>query len=728
MSTAFRRIRRSGRALPEAPRPGGGRPWTPALLLAAVLVGCSGDSSSLTGFFGFAQREPAIDDLTVRQQRQLELFSSTVRNPSPDIDPATRLQAAEELIEMNSTEATARLADALRSDEPVVVLAVIDAMEMTPEPVASLLPAAAETLQEATGERLEKLSLVLPRYGPDALELVAVYARDVNEPPARRIGPIYALAAFRSRQSALELMAFLDEQRLEPPEITAAAGASLQRLTGLPYGADAHQWRQWWEQLKDEPIENWLRVMVLHLNTRTSELEREILHHNQESAEIARRLAETLRELFLTLTLDEQLERLPTLLDDELAPVRAFALGRIERRLRDSSPVPESLQIKLAQRLNDPAEEPASRLLAAQLLNDLNYGDTAILVATALDDQSNPAIARGYLEILVRRPVPGTAQLILLWLDNPTAGDAAADALWVAMDHDMIEAEELSTTHRAARAAFAQQSTPSHARLLAAMGESADRAAVEQLLDDPDPALRRAAAEGLSRAGAIEPLRDRLHDPEIYPFVIALVARGPADVATLQSLAELEPPEAHRTVWANSIRSVARRLPPSTLVAADAMLESVPYVDPQLRIDILAGVPDLAADTLPIDQRGTLLLRLARLHLAMGAPDRAYEVLAWPNGSPMTPAFANLKFQAAVLAGLYDKAFQLDTNVKAWIGLLNQLMTDDRPETASAVMNEITRRFSDQLQGEAGELFQAAEERLTQAIASADSPSTRSTP
>ncbi|MHC4142461.1 MAG: hypothetical protein ACYSUF_11480, partial [Planctomycetota bacterium] len=146
--------------------------------------------------------------------------------------------------------------------------------------------------------------------------------------------------------------------------------------------------------------------MVMHLSTKTSELEREIHQQDRETDAIAERLAEALRDMFLMLSTEDQLARLPDLLDDELAPVRAFALGRVERRLRDSERIPEPVQQKLVERLNDPGELPTSRLLAARLLNDLNYQPTADLVAAVLAEEKDPQIARGYLEILARRSTP----------------------------------------------------------------------------------------------------------------------------------------------------------------------------------------------------------------------------------------------------------------------------------------------------------------------------------
>jgi HEAT repeat protein len=202
--------------------------------LAAVFTAGCGSSEGSKGFLGIqfpSSSQDKVDEQVLRQQRQLEVFDRTVRNPSADIDPEIRRQAAEELIAMDQPEATARLAEALGSGEPTVETAVIDAMEASPEPVEGLLPTAVATLGDVSGPRLEKLSLVLSRYGQPALQRVAALARDQNQAPDRRVGAIYALATFRSRDSAVELMSILDEQRAEPPEIISATGGSLERLT-----------------------------------------------------------------------------------------------------------------------------------------------------------------------------------------------------------------------------------------------------------------------------------------------------------------------------------------------------------------------------------------------------------------------------------------------------------------------------------------------------------------
>ncbi|MHC4825635.1 MAG: hypothetical protein ACYTEY_03655, partial [Planctomycetota bacterium] len=665
------------------------------------------------------------DERSLRQRRQLEVFDRTVRNPSPDIDPDIRRQAAEELIAMDMPEATERLADALGSGEPMVELAVIDAMESVPEPVDGLLPAAVATLKDASGPRLEKLSLVLPRYGDPALNRVAVLARDQSERPARRIGPIYALASFRSRDSAVQLMYMLDEERNEPQEIIAATGESLERLTGLPYGSDASQWRRWWDKLKDEPIENWLRIMVMHLSTKTSELEREIHQQNRETQAIAERLAEALRDMFLMLSVEDQLARLPDLLDDNLAPVRAFALGRVERRLRDSERIPESVQLKLVERLNDPDELPTSRLLAARLLLDLNYQPTAELVAAVLAEENDPEIARGYLEILARRSTPAALDDMLLWLDDSTAGEAAADATWAVVTNGTHDTDALPTVRRAARRAYEWRATPAHVRLLGAIGEDRDLEVVEGQLDAAEPAMRRAAAEGLCFAGHREPLLDRVRDEEVYPYAIRLVARGPDDIATFQELAQLAPPETHRQEWTQAMREAAERLAPDELLEADTILGSLPYVNGQLRADVLARVADLPPNALPANELSALQSRLVRLWIELGNYQGAYDVVARINGAPTTPDLQQLGFKAAVLSGHYDEAAAMNGDVREWARLYDEL-TVQRPQAAEAVREEIRRRFGDNLDAEIADLLRVADERLTQVTAAVEPTGTGS--
>ncbi|MHC4776309.1 MAG: hypothetical protein ACYTBR_13730, partial [Planctomycetota bacterium] len=79
MSTAFGRIRRPGGTLAAA-----------TVALAAVFVAGCGSSEGSKGFLGIqfpSSSQDKVDEQALRQQRQMEVFDRTVRNPSADIDP-----------------------------------------------------------------------------------------------------------------------------------------------------------------------------------------------------------------------------------------------------------------------------------------------------------------------------------------------------------------------------------------------------------------------------------------------------------------------------------------------------------------------------------------------------------------------------------------------------------------------------------------------------------------
>ena len=280
---------------------------------------------------------------------------------------------------------------------------------------------------------------------------------------------------------------------------------------------------------------------------------------------------------------------------------------------------------------------------------------------------------------------------------------------------------------RTVRFALQWQTEPSPPliRLLAAVGDDTDRQRVEELLDAQDDDLRHDAAEGLAFAGELEPLLRRAADPQIFPFVIRLPAAGPVDIGPVRARAVLGPPEGHRQRWAKTIRTTADSMTPAELIAVDQVLAMYDHVDPTLRADILARVPGVSSDALTTDQRSELLVRLSRLRIDLRASSTAYEVLAWPNGAPTTPALLAIKFEATVLSGRYEEAAEINDDVMVWLALLDALI-GVQSSAAGEVRDEIRSRFRNELQFEAGEVFRAAEQRIleTTVTAGADSGST----
>lgn len=691
-------------------------------LLAAVagwLAGCAGtDSGRLArpGALSAVETDHAQDDredLTLRQRRQLEIFQSHLLSPpTAEIEPATRRGAAEELIAMQLAPATAILRQALSSGRGPVVVAVIEAMEASPQPVAGLLQTVIATVQDGSPEIVERLISLLPRYGEPALQLAGSVALDHGLPSAARLGPITALGSFRTRQSAGYLMMLLKREPPEPAEVVAAACRSLERLTGFPFGSNAKRWRTWWADHKDEPLENWLRIMVQQLSARVADLEQRIQQLKRDNDTVAQRVVEAERELFVRLSPEDQFARLQVLLSDPLTPIRQFAVDRVERLLRDSELAPIQVQDKLAERLADAGEGRSLRLSAARLLNDLNYPRTGELVAAALASEADPTRATGYLEILFKRPSPSALEVLTTWLDDVQAGRTAADAAWALVSTAALDEDALAELRPIARHAALQHTTSAHVRLVAGLGEDADRSRIESWLDSNDPAIRSAAAEGLSWAGVLAPLQQRATDEAIYAHRIQLIAQGDVDLTTLRELVRIAPPQPHKQMWMTATAGFFAKLPPGEMLQGDDILASFDHVDQALRVAVLARAAQLPDDALPADQRAALFLRLAELWLATDDPQLAHDLLVRIDQEAATLSLGPLRFRAAARAGHYDIAAGLNNDAAAWVGLLTALAQSDAV-SAIKLRDEIQRRFEGALDEQTQAAFDAVNQRLT---------------
>ena len=696
-----------------------GKPlWWLVGLVAGWLVACAAPGPApltLPGALSTADTEPIQEeqeDLTARQRRQLEIFRSILLSPSSaEIAPETRRGAAEELVAMRIAPATSILGQALGSANEATVIAVIEAMEASSEPVAGLLATVIATLQSGSPEIVARLSSLLPRYGQPALQQTGAASLDRDSPVASRLGPITALGSFQSRESAGYLMTLLERDPPESPPVVAEACSSLERLTNIPFGSDANQWRTWWSAHKDEPLEDWLRNMLEQLSTRVAELEHQMQQLRRDNDATAQRVVDGYRDLFVMLPPEDQFTRLETLLGDALAPVRQFAVDRVERLLRDSELAPVQVQDKLAERLADAGEVGDLRLSAARLLNDLNYPRTGELVGAALAAESDATRAAGYLEILVKRPRPEALAVLMHWIAVAQTSTSAADALWALVSSAALDEAALGQLRPEARRAASQYVTPAQVRLLAGIGQDIDRAGIENWLDSDDVALRSAAAQGLSWAGVLEPLQQRAADEAIYPHRINLLARGAVDLNTLRELARVAPPQPHQQMWTVALAGFFGKLPPGQMLQGDDLLASFEHIDQTLRVAVLARAAQLPDDALPADQRAALFVRLAELWLATGYAPLAHDLLVRIDEAAAPLNLAQLQFRAAALSGHYDTAAGLNNDAAAWVVLLTELAESDAV-AAVRLRDEIQRRFEGAFDEETQAAFDAVNQQL----------------
>lgn len=692
----------------------------PALPLALV-VGCSDTSwlkpstvlTAAPGALPVAAQDEEQPTLTPQEAQEIQWLTTTLFDAAAS--PATRLGAARRLLALDRAEALDVLRQALEGGDPLVMMSVIGALNEKDQPTPELLGEVASVLRQAPPDALDPIALLLVKYGGDGLEAVTALAQDQNLPEAERLGPIHALSWFRSKRGVAGLLRLLDPDRSEPEAIVQASCAALGRLTGLPFGPNADRWNRWWDAAKDLSEEDWLRALVIRLTEIIAEREQEILEGHEQSRTISRRLLETLRDLYPFLSREEQINRLPGLLDDELPTVRQFGINRIDVLLRDAVPIPQEVQELLATRLKDPV--PEMRLGAASLLEELRYPGLGDLVATAIETEADPRVIQRYLQVLGSNPSPTALGPIRRWLADDALGDDAAAGLWRLRETGPLPDDSLEATRTDVRQALAKRASPILAKVLAWIGSEQDATDLEPRLTDPNPAFREAVAQGFRARELVQPLLDRAEDPLVFPHAVAALAESEPTLGNLRHLAELRPTEAQAAAWQQALRTLAGRFPPAELLEVDEVLRQFPQrIDAALRAEVLARAADLAPTDLPGEERVALLMRLADLWLELAQYQGAYRLLSGLGAGDANAALEELRFRAAAMAGEYDAAALHAPEPGPWVAVL-EAFAERSPAAAAALRDEISRRFAEQLTGEIRVRFDAVSQRVADALA-----------
>ncbi len=654
--------------------------------------------------------QPATaDDL-----EEIKWLTAILTNPAND--GPTRGGAARRLLGIGHPDAIAPLRAALISGDEGLILAVADALREAEEPPLELLEPLVEALAEAPEVVLDALSLVIARYGDEALAQVVGRARNTGLADAARLGAIHALGSFRNQAAAIELMALLDENAAEP--ILAATCEALRRGTGLPYGDEPAAWKRWWRDAVNQPPEQWLTNLVQRLAEQVAAEQQQTLQVREQVAGLERRLGETFRELFPLIREDEQMRRLRALMDDRLTSIRLFAVGRVERLLRDSIRVPDDVQAKLAVMLDD--EDAEIRRRTARLIDQLGIESAGSRLAQRLGVETSPDVAAALMDLLIKRPTAAAIEPLRRWIggeaveNNHALSDRAAAVVW-----ELSNAIELDEAQRAAlcesiRSADRWRGSAEHARLLGAVGNENDLHEIESLLDGSEPVMRRAVAEAFLRRSLQQPLLERSNDEVIYPFAVRALARGDVDMNAARQVLAMPPiSEAARTAWNEALVTIAGRLPTSAILELDDLLAGQTSIVSlaQLRTDVLAKAREVMPESTLPELRVKVLTRLAQQLLLLDNAIAAHEVMESVNGLALDEESRKVRFEAAALSGNYDIAAQLEAEPAAWLHLLAALATGRRP-AAINLRDEIDRRFG----GRLDEALQADFEQLSELL------------
>jgi hypothetical protein len=646
-----------------------------------------------------AESAPTTETQAAAQRtRDIAFLTPILRNA--ETEEALRNEAAERLLRMNDDDAWAVLRTALADNNPIVTRAILTAIQQHPFQFDPLLGDVLTALRSAPPDMYPRFAWALEPLGDGPVRDLAAMAHDASLTTPQRLGAIYVLGEFHSRESAAAVMVLLDAtlDPPSPPDVINAACDAMQRLSGLQLGRNATAWRQWWQINRNLTDEQWDGKLLETAGNRIAQLERRMEQMQQQQQQIMNRLIATYRTLFPLLKIEEQVAGLPQLLRDELVDVRHFAVNRVERLMRDTVELPMEVQHALAERIDDP-ESAEIRTQAVMLLDRLAYPDLPARVIARLAVEEDPTVAATIIDLLGRRPSPQGLPALTAWLNHATNGGAAADALWKLSDLPAQDAEARALIADSIRLMPDDARTPSHLRLLACVGTDDDRTALEPMLDGEQQPARIAVAEGLARVSFEQPLVDRADDPVLYPHAVRAVALGNPDLTQLRRLISLRRANGNdqSTHWFNAVQTLTNRLPVALINETDITLgELGPDVAP-LRIALLRRALTDNGQALNGAVRIDLSIRLANLLVQQNQAQQAHDLLTALNGiEGDSKALNRARFQAAAACGRFDYAAELTADPKAWITFTDTLLTYN-VEAARRLFQEINRRFADQL-------------------------------
>ena len=657
-----------------------------AILTVLALAPCSPLCSTLSSR---ALAQPAA--IGADQSRNDAASWATLN--SPKADRAARAAAAAALVARAKAAQPDAILDLLRAS-----------LEgRSPDPLAGDLIATALTT-EPQG--------LAPLF--DSLWLGAQHVADERTPPY-----FAALAAYRTPDNAARLLDAAVASRL--PIVARSAYTALADLSGRDdLGESRSDWAAWIDRAKAMSADDWQRELAGGLSAR-------VARDRQRTQALSDRLSDTLRKLHLATPPEDRSKLLASLLADPEPSVRDLGFELVARELSATSTLgPEVGAASIALLGHDSAlVRERAALLVAQL--DPPGGQAAVLAC--LERETSAQTAAALLSASSRWLTPATIDLALRWLETGTSASGAAAEMLTSADRvgALTESQRQRALVRLRQiegAAF----PPAACKLLAAIGDDADRQRLAQLLRSDRSAQRLAAAEAL--VVFPEFLDDLLNavasDGQLLPMATRGIILSRTDAATferLRALSNISPEEK-----TESLASIGEFLSSADLLS---VIGHTPASDP-LYGRLLKNFSDpdrimteaAAASTLPALAEGIMLL--ADSHLAGGRGDQALLALsAMPNLREVVGASAYDAVQVAALVamGRPDDAETAAPDADAWLQAMKSAA--GRPY-ASSLLNYTEMLFA----GRMDEAQQTAFNQRRDAIAKVleSSPGSESMP
>ena len=568
----------------------------------------------------------------------------------PERTFATRRDAAHVLIEKDTPEARAVLLQVLSSPAPSeATRAVLEVLASRGTADAALVDPLFKLLESDDADIRRAAADAFGAYqgSQKVLDGLEALASGTSAPVGSRLAAVEALGGLFDKRAVAILV---DLTATVAPEVGQAAAGALAEMTGrsdLPPTADA--WQRWWQERRDEPEHQLLAGFVRRfrdtLAERTAQLEdvrARLLDHLTDQYEAA----ETKEKVALAVKhLADTVPAVRTLGARQAARIAPAALAAANGSGKKVYP---ELVSALLGRVDDAS--PAVRAAVAEALAAWREATAGPVLLARLAKETVPetraalAAAVGGLRV-VKAVEPLVA---MLGAPNQVEVVAAAGALGTVGDRNggdpKAVAPALESLVRLARTAGPPAVRESACLALAKIAPPSAEKVLAAALDDPQPSVRYAAAQGIGNleevgAGTVGALVGRLQDKDkgVRQAAAAALAQVGGDKAAAEMAARLQPdaeaePAVRNALW-DAIRALAEAASsPERAAALGDVFFARGGPDAPEDMQRAAELYQVALSKIPAAERSsqqaiTLYEKLVDAYVAAGTPERAVPTL-----------------------------------------------------------------------------------------------------
>lgn len=617
---------------------------------------------------------------------------------------AERTGAATTLIEIDDFAADRALAAALGREQPELVWrAVLQAVSIHPgDPPRGLWRPMLAMLYHVSPEMVPDVATAMGRYDDAALlERLRDTALNTGLPTRERGRAVAALGQWRTRSVAEDLIGLT--ALTEASDVQSSAYAALQDLTGIErFGKDRRAWNEWWADARRLDALAWQEQLVANFARRAAV-------RRATDQQLAAKLREAQRDLYLATSPRDQPAALAGMLDQPLLASRLLALDLAQARLVGGQGFSEPLREALRQRLDDGSAEVRWR--SAELLRDLLDEPAADLVAQKLmaGDEQVARVSSAYLGLLTQMPRKTPTDAITALLDESGLRADACGALAEVARKGLLTPRRADVILDKLRGYLeaGQRPSPQMVKLLGQVGRNDEWRRIEAWIDDRDDVIRQAAAQAWADAPdrSLEILAERADDEIIRPIAIRAATDRGQNPETLRKLADNPPGDPQLLdAWERALIAMAARptISPERALQTAKFLLDQPNNRPQFVDRFLTAAIDRHGPA-PAKDDAYLLLRLARAEnrMAMGEADLAindYEFLLGRTPDALTARQRDDLYRGLIPA--YLRARRYDPAIAAARAFFEDPAQPGRLD-ASALEDPLMQTFLDTIRADA---------------------------